>query len=382
MIEGSAEDSGADDVPGGEDTASRRRESEISLVRIGGLLLQYRRPLVAVPVATAVLVVIMALLGRPTYTASAAFMPQGEEARASGLSGIAAQFGVSVSTAGQGESAAFYADLLRSRELLRAAVETTYPMGDTVRASTGDSIPRNGDTLVEILDVPGRTRDVRVANAAAKLGDMVSIGIRHQTGLVDLSVTTGSPRLSDLVARRLIELVNQFNLQTRQTEASAEREFLAERVEKAKQDLLAAEDSLEQFLERNRSYQNSPTLRFEYERLQRRVSLQQQVYTSLAQSYEQAKIDEVRNTPVITVVEPSAEPLRPDPRRLRLKAVLALILGGGLVLLWIVARESVSRAKREDPEDFGELRRLWTDTKDDVKRTWRRVRRLGTFSNS
>ena len=43
--------------------------------------------------------------------------------------------------------------------------------------------------------------------------------------------------------------------------------------------------------------------------------------------YEQARIDEVRNTPVITVVEPPDLPTRPNPRRTVLKGLLGLIVG-------------------------------------------------------
>ena len=72
-----------------------------------------------------------------------------------------------------------------------------------------------------------------------------------------------------------------------------------------------------------------PELNFQQERLQRQVQLQQQLYTTLSQSFEQAKIEEVRDTPVITVVEPPEAPVRPDPRGLVRNAFLTIILGNG-----------------------------------------------------
>jgi len=47
-------------------------------------------------------------------------------------------------------------------------------------------------------------------------------------------------------------------------------------------------------LERNRRYQNSPELTFRYERLQRQVSLRQQVFISLSESLKEETAEEVR----------------------------------------------------------------------------------------
>jgi uncharacterized protein involved in exopolysaccharide biosynthesis len=51
------------------------------------------------------------------------------------------------------------------------------------------------------------------------------------------------------------------------------------------------------------------------------------MYTTLTQAYEQARIDEVRNTPVITVVEPPESPVRPDSRRLVSWLAVSLVVG-------------------------------------------------------
>ena len=91
-----------------------------------------------------------------------------------------------------------------------------------------------------------------------------------------------------------------------------------------RRDLQEAENRLAGFLKVNRDYQNAPDLRFQYDRLNREVSIQQQLFVSLAQSFEQAKIDEVRDTPVISVVEAPEVPARPDSRFLAIKVCLTL----------------------------------------------------------
>ena len=110
-------------------------------------------------------------------------------------------------------------------------------------------------------------------------------------------------------------MVSHFNLLTRQTRAGAERRFVEARLQEAADSLRLVENRHKAFLQANRDFRNSPQLKFENDRLERDVQFQQQLYTSLAQSFEQARIDEVRNTPVITVLEPPDLPASPDPRK-------------------------------------------------------------------
>lgn len=330
---------------------------------------------VLAPVAVAFLVIGFGLLGPRSYTATASFTPESGEGQAGSLSGLASQFGINVPTGEAGQSPQFYADLLESRELLREAVLTEYDVETEPDRAEGDRL--QGD-LVALLEIEANTRRLAVANAIRSLRDIVSVTTSPETGVVELSVTTRWPDLSRQVADRLIKLVNQFNLETRKTQAAAEREFIEGQVARAESALHAAEDSLEAFLERNRRYQNSPELTFRYERLQRQVNLRQQVFTSLSESYEQAKINEVRNTPVITVVEPPELPARPDRRRLALKGVLGLMLGGMAGVFWAFGREMMATSRKADPDEYAEFARLNEEAKGEVRGLWRRVRgRMG-----
>lgn len=340
---------------------------DISLAAILGTFLRHRRVLFGLPLAVAILWVLIVLVLPRQYTTQAQFTPSSGNAQLSQLAGLASQFGVNVPQVQTNESPAFYADLLQSRELLRSAVTTTYTF-----PTSADADSLTGD-LVELFGIHGDRRDARVAKTIEEFQDHISVSTDAETGVVSLSVTTRWADLSRQLGERLLDLVNTFNLQTRQTQASAERRFLEERVVSARNELRSVEDSLQQFLEHNRSYQNSPQLQFEYDRLQRRVSLQQQVYTTLAQSLEQAKIDQVRNTPVITVVEPPEAPPRPDRRGLIVKGILGLLVGGVAAAAWAVSVEWSRHARHEEPEEYRRLEQEWADTREDVRRLWRRL---------
>jgi uncharacterized protein involved in exopolysaccharide biosynthesis len=298
-------------------------EADLSLMGLLAFLVWHRRLVVGTGLALAVAIGLWAFVGRRTYTSSARFMPQASlEGSMSRLSGLAASFGVSVPTADAGSSPAFYSQLLQSRDILRRTVEARYAF-----LSRGDSVH---GTLIQLLDVRGATPEIRRDAAVKALLASIDVALGRETGTVDLKVTTPWPELSRQVGSRLIQEVSDFNLNRRQTKAGAERRFVEARLAEARDSLRTAESRLEGFLQRNREYRNSPQLQFTYDRLQREVNMQQQLYTNLAQSYEAARIDEVRNTPVITIVEPPDLPARPDARLALVKGTLAGLLGLGL----------------------------------------------------
>jgi uncharacterized protein involved in exopolysaccharide biosynthesis len=315
-------------------------------------ILRQRRLALGIPAVAMLLALGYCLLPRNSFVATSQFMPQTPQQSGAQLAGLAAQFGFSL---GPGtvnpESPDFYAELLQSRELLTEVVQTSYGF----RTEAGDSL--HGD-LIQLLRPRGDEPEVRLRRAVAKLKDRTDIGVGLKTGVITLRTTMPWPELAVRVNRRMLQLVDQYNLTRRQTRAAAERKFVEGRVAEAQQELRRSEGELEGFFERNRSYQQSPQLMFAANRLQRQVDLRQQVYTSLAQSYESARIEEVRNTPVTTVIsrpEGSALGVRPA---LLLNLFLGLLVGLALALVVIFTREYLEAQRQRHPADYAEFASL------------------------
>lgn len=93
-----------------------------------------------------------------------------------------------------------------------------------------------------------------------------------------------------------------------------------------------------------------------------------------AQVPDQARIAEVRNTPVITAVQPPELPARPDPRRVTLKGGPGLLLGGMLGVFWTSARDMMPTSRKRDPDHYAEFERLQRETVDELRGLWRRLR--------
>lgn len=345
-------------------------EDEISLLEVTNLVLRHRYRLLGTALAFAALGLLVAFVGRPTYRASASFVPQGSDTRQGRLASLAGQFGVEVPLGeSAGESPAFYAELLRSREILRPVAEAEFEFVEGTPGSEDAHVVSG--RLPDLLRIDEDTPELEALEAMEWLREeALDVQTDAETGMVSLSVATPWAGLSHDVAQRLVTLVNEFNLGTRQSRAAAEREFIEARMAEAEDSLLAAEDRLEAFLQANRQFENSPELLFRHDRLQRQVARQQEVVTSLAQAYEEARINEVRNTPVITVVEPAARPLEPESRDIPLNVGLGLVLGGILGLFWAFGLELLRRERENGSDTYREFRDLWSHT-------WRDVRTLG-----
>ncbi|HEX5830509.1 MAG TPA: hypothetical protein VFY16_05970, partial [Gemmatimonadaceae bacterium] len=141
-------------------------------------------------------------------------------------------------------------------------------------------------------------------------------------------------------------------------------------------ELRAAEDRLQAFLQRNRVYRSSPELVFEFERLDREASVRQQLVASLTQAYEQAKIDEVRDTPVITMVERPEIPVRADRRLLLQKALLGLAVGVVLGILLVLLRHYLPGGGASASDEAAEFAALRREAIDDLTHPWRPITRL------
>jgi len=331
--------------------------------------------LVLLTAAAATVLTAGLLLSRPrTYRTTAGFMEQSRTSTVS-ATGIAAQLGLSVAGMGGSQSPQFYVDLLASRAILGPLVDRRYRL----RTPSGD----REATLVEIYRAPGRTPALRREAAIDKLGGAITTSVAAATGVITLNVDAPSPDLAREIAASAIELVNTFNLERRQTQAGAELRFTERRLAEVRAELRAAEQRVENFLEQNRTYVTSPALRLTYDRLTRDVDLRQQVYITVASAYEQAKVDAIRDIPVITVIAPPEAPVRPRPRRLVQWTAVAIFVGLLLGIIGAFSREYMLRTAASNELDADEFRALKHEALGDLRRPWRpALRFLGRRSHA
>jgi uncharacterized protein involved in exopolysaccharide biosynthesis len=324
----------------------------MSPLSVTNFVLRHRRMLFGLPVLAFLVSLAVSYVVGVGYASRSSFVPQGPESTASRISALAAQFALIAGPSSNGESVEFYAQLLRSRELLMQAVQSTYVI--PVKPGSPDS---TRGTLVSIWKPSGADSGARARAAVERLNRQLEITTSRDANTVTLVTRAESPALAVQLNRRLVSLVSDFNMVKRQSRAAAERKFIEDRLAEARHELDVAEDAERHFLEQNREYQSSPQLRFDAARLERRVTHRQEITQALSQSYEQARIEEVRDTPVITIIDRPEFSIQRARSRL-LDAIVWALIAGLIALslaLWLdyLARE---RSEGSDAyQQFGML---------------------------
>ncbi len=329
----------------------------ISLVALANVFLRRRAGIAVTTALFALGASVPTLFAKRTYTATASFVVQ--DRRVSGVAqGLAAQLGLLNGSSDAANSPAFYLELLKSPEILGAIAESSV----RTTGSTRDS------TLIERYGGDDPSFGVRRKHAIEHLSDIIKAQVSPTTSIITVSVTARSPGLAAWILQSLLSRLNEFNLARRQSQAAAEKDFAEARLTEANNDLRAAEDRLQAFLEFNK-VRTAPELTLQEDRLRRAIEMRQQLYTSLAESYQSAKLEQARDIPLISIIDPVGIPPAPDPRGFTKRFLLGFFGGLVVALFFVFVKEYLSAASIDDVAARDEFHYLLADTKASL-RVW------------
>jgi uncharacterized protein involved in exopolysaccharide biosynthesis len=324
------------------------------------MLIEHWHIVVLVPLLCVAATLTYTLLRDPVYTAATSFMPEVETGSGAppALAGIATQLGLNAPGA-PSESPDFYANLARSPSLMTNLLYE----GVTTRDGTRHR------TLLDFLEVEAPDSARRLERGLAKLSRMMATAVNRETSVVNLQILSEDPVVSAALANSVVQDINDFNLGQRQSRARSKQAFISHRLEAAELELRTAESSVRAFLEANRSWQASPQLTFEKDRLEREVMIKQEVYLTLSREAESVGIEAVNDTPVITVVDVATPPATQSaPRPLR-SSFVAFVGGVGLALVLVTVTTYLrSLLNPADPE-VQALQRSASSARDSVRRS-------------
>lgn len=302
---------------------------------------RYWRLLLIVGLAVGIVSAAISLAIPPRFTASASFIPEGGDQPAlssSSLAALAGQFGISTAALGN-TGAQFYNDLIRSRSITRQLLAARVP-------ARGRAVP-----VIDLLDIHDENAAVRLELAERAIAERIRVNIDRATDRIDLTVWMRDPETAKAVADTILALINRFDREIRHTHASERRAFAERQGKLAADSLRAAEEAMAAFLNQNRSYQESAALTFQHDRLARIISLRQNLYLSLVQEVQQARLQEVDTRPVLTVIDPPVLPGRRTwPKRTLLVLICVLAAESFLWFLLILRDFALPVVRTEDSD--------------------------------
>jgi uncharacterized protein involved in exopolysaccharide biosynthesis len=344
-----------------------KMDAEASMFALGTPLVRNRWRIARWTLAGTLIAGLLVFERPALYLASASFYPQGSESLRPGLLSSLGQFGINLPSGTPSQSSEFYQVLLRSRVLFEAVARDTL----IVEERAGARVP-----FLDFFEIEG-SESARIDHAVELLSGIVATPTPpRNTSLVLLTAATEWPSVSLFIVEALLDGLNTFNKNVVQGQAGAERTFVEERLRIATGALRDAEDDLEGFLQNNRQYDGSPELVFQADRLQRSIALQQEVYTTLTQRLEEVRVREVRDNPVISMVDQPFVPSLPEPRGRGVFVALGFLTGGFLGSLLGLLSDVMRRLRLEKDEEMEEFSQALREVRHELSAPFRMLRSL------
>ena len=316
----------------------------------------HRRLLAGSTVIAGVLAAAIALALPDQYTARATILPDAQSnVSAAGLSQLAASFGFAVGRAGNGLTE-LYPTMLTSDRILASV------MYQRLQTRSG-----NLQSLVQFWDLD-KVDSARAYERALRRfrGKTLTVGADRRTLVVSIGVTLRDPSFAANVANAMVAQMDSFVRQFQRALAADRVRWIETRLTQVLADLERSEKTLKDFRVRNRLIASSPQLQLQEQQLMRDVETNSTIYVELKRQLEIAKIDEVKNIPVIQVLDYARPPMRKSyPPRTN-------IVLGTMILAWlavgaaVIGRQPDPTATYQDALDV--LRRVRADLASDLRR--------------
>ena len=163
--------------------------------------------------------------------------------------------------------------------------------------------------------------------AIKKFTDHVEVVEDRLSGLIKITVTLEDPPVSASVANFIGDQVQLYIQKENSAQSTKEKLFISDRLFIVKSELESSELALKDFKERNRGYEDSPELFMVFSRLFREVEAKKQVYLTLQQQLELARIEEVKQTSILHILDHATPPSRKSTPKRFLFLVFSAIFG-------------------------------------------------------
>jgi len=309
--------------PNSAENSDQLKEPGIDWTEIISILWRSRKFIGIVTGGVTVLAIIISLLLPESFKSTAVLLPDTDKSKLAslgGMSDLAALAGINVG--GDVPLVKLYPTIIKSESVLKNVIYAKYRTKEY-----SDSV-----NLIQFWDIEEKDPERDYEAALLALRAALELSTDNKASTVTMAIETKEPQLSADILNNVIREV-EINIRTkRNTNASEQRKWIDARLVEVKADLSKAENALKIFREKNRMVSGSPHLVLEQERLMREMEINSTMYVELKKQYELAKIEEIRTTPIINVMDyarPAAKKEHPKRTVIVIVSFLLAVIGSG-----------------------------------------------------
>jgi uncharacterized protein involved in exopolysaccharide biosynthesis len=355
-------------------------EDQINLLDLAKTIWEGRMLIMKTVIVFIIVGLIVALGSPEEYTSEVRLLPERQQTTLGGLGMLARQFGV---TSGQQQTSEgippnLYPDIIQSTAFLREMLDYEVALPDGGHAlslmeylsehqstaaisniigyvsSFTIRLPytvigwfRGGsddEMLVVDPEIAGNEKQQRLVRMTSEewsilsnLSERISAEINRETGVVTIFVRMQNDVIAADVADEVVVRLSDYITNYRTEKARHDVDFIEQRYEEARQRFDEALLELALFSDENRGGQLTAMARTEEQRLQSQFNLTFNLYNTMAERLEEARIKLQEETPVVNILEPAVVPnRRSEPKRKQIMIIytfLGGLIGAGLIFV-------------------------------------------------
>lgn len=307
-------------------------KKSISMIDIVFIFWSEKNFVVKVTGVVTLIAVIVSLLLPNYYKSTATLLPNNTSGSGgfSGISELASLAGVNL---GNDDQEKLYPLIINSEAVLKNVIYSMYtPNGSTSSVN-----------LITFWDIDQESPNLAYEAALKTMRDALNVSLDLRANTISVSIETKDPQVSADILNNIVTELDFFMKSKKVTFASEQRRWISTRLTEVEQDLKKSENALKNFRENNRMIGNSPELMLIQGRLMREVEINQTLYIELKKQFEFARIEEVKTTPIISVLDKA----RPAAKKERPKRFLIVLFFFSMSLLVTASFITIKHFYRE-----------------------------------
>ena len=319
---------------------------ELDFLDIWTIIKSGKKRIIQITSVSVLLSIIYSFIATEYFQSTITLYPVGESSQSGlisgNLQGLAESFGFS----GLNSKSTYYIpDIIQSRQLKKNIIQQSWKTKNYPKGINLIKFWELDDTSGFSLSKLFKTKDIielrlrQTEEAIKKLNELITV-YEEESGLISVSVLAEEPRLAANIANYISEYIVEFISERQIYHAEENRIFIEERLKQSKIDLNTDEALLTEFRKKHPLALDTPDLQQDRARLIRNIEVNQQVYITLRQQLEIAKIEELKNRVLIEILD-EADPAvdKAEPRMiLILLSSLSISLMGSIMLILLKNR--------------------------------------------
>ena len=283
----------------------------------------------------------LVFLAKPIYISTSKIMSSSGKGNINQAVGLAAQLGINLPIS-QSETKWVYPEIIKSRTLAKSLLKRKF---ETMKYGIDKS-------LLEILTYDKTNKNInpnilRII-ATDRLLKMIDVFEDMKTSILTVKIKSDDPKFSFDLNSALIQELDNHQRKYEKTKTVKTKDFILERIKDVEKELMLAEEELKKFKNINRRIENSPSLQLQEQRFSREVTVLIGVFTTLKQQLEMAKIEEVKESDFVIILDYPEIPLSVSKPDKKVFLLISLVLSIGISALIILYREFYDKKEKEN----------------------------------